>query len=224
MLHKSKCHNIECKCKYIEIFPYGKKYSNEYIKNFLDRINYLLESIFVEIDYQKNYKLALILSEHYYNYKNNPILSYSIIQTIIQFNIKSLNISQILNLYTVLAKYISKCTTNIGINNDNNGVTDLEKQIFIRKIAKEYKNLFNSYKYLMKVKKIIKKYATDYLELIKYKESFEETIQIKRDENNEILEITSYFLTTKNINNENFIRRIQSKYKFNKIFEKIGCN
>ena len=53
----------------------------------------------------------------------------------------------------------------------------------------------------MKVKKIIKKYATDYLQLIKYKENLEETIQIKRDENNEILEIASYFLTTRNIHN-----------------------
>ena len=226
LLHKSQCHNIECKCKYIEIFPYGKKYINEYIKNFLNRINYLLESIFVEIDYQKNYQLALILSEHYYNYKNNPILSYSIIQTIIQFNIKTLNISQILNLYTVLAKYISKSDTNIGINNDNNSATYLENQIFIRRKAKEYKNLFKSYKYLMKVKKIIKKYAKDYLELIKYKESFEETIQIKKDENNEILEITSYFLTTKNINN--IMKILLGEFKLNmkliKYLKKLDAN
>ena len=25
LLHQSKCHSNECKCKYIEIFPYGKK-------------------------------------------------------------------------------------------------------------------------------------------------------------------------------------------------------
>ena len=81
LTHRSKCNNMECKCKYIHIFPYGKKYIDDYINNFLDRINFLLESIFVELDYQKNYELTLLLAEHYYNYKNNPILSYSMIQT-----------------------------------------------------------------------------------------------------------------------------------------------
>ena len=200
LLHKSKCHDIECKCKYIEIFPSGKKYFDDYIKHFLYRINYLIESIFVELDYQKNYQLALFLSEHYYNYKNNPILSYSMIQTIIQFNIKSLNISELLNLYTVLGKYISGCSKS-GVTVEKNSQSYLENQIFINKETKVYKNLFNSYKNLMKVKKIIKKYATYYLQLIKYKENLEETIQIKKDENNEITEITSYFLTTKNLSN-----------------------
>ena len=53
----------------------------------------------------------------------------------------------------------------------------------------------------MKIKKIIKKYASDYLQLIKYKENMEETIQLKKDENNEVIKITSYFLTTQNLNN-----------------------
>jgi len=51
----------------------------------------------------------------------------------------------------------------------------------------------------MKVKKIIKKYAKDYLQLIKYKENMEESVQLIKDENNDIIKITSYFLTTKNL-------------------------
>ena len=108
LLHQSKCHNSECKCKYIEIFPHGKKYLDEYINNFLERINLLLESIFVELDYQKYYDLAVLLSEHFNNYKNNPILSYSMVQTILTFNTKSLSINQILILFTALTKYINK--------------------------------------------------------------------------------------------------------------------
>ena len=53
-----------------------KKYVDEYINNFLERINFLIESAFVGLDYQKNYDLTVLLAEHYYNYKNNPILSY----------------------------------------------------------------------------------------------------------------------------------------------------
>ena len=44
LLHQSKCNHAECKCKYIEIFPYGEEYVNEYIINFLKNIEFLLES------------------------------------------------------------------------------------------------------------------------------------------------------------------------------------
>ena len=36
--------------------------------------------------------------------------------------------------------------------------------------------------------------------IIKYKENIEESIQFKKDDNNDITKITSYFLTTKNLN------------------------
>ena len=90
LTHQSKCNNIVCKCKYMQIFPSENKYSKDYLNNILEGINMLLESIFVQLDYQKNYKLTLLLAEHYYNFKNNPILSYSMIQTILFFNTKLL--------------------------------------------------------------------------------------------------------------------------------------
>ena len=199
LLHLSKCHSSECKCKYIEIFPHGKKYIDEYINNFLERINFLLESIFVELDYQKNYDLTVLLAEHYYNYKNNPILSYSMIQTILTFNTKSLSINQILILFTALTKYVNKYDNKYEISIGNKSSKELEKEILNDKKAKLYKNIYNNFKYLMKVKKIIKKYAKDYLQLIKYKENMEESVQLVKDENNDIIKITSYFLTTKNL-------------------------
>ena len=201
LLHQSKCHNLECKCKYIQIFPYGKQYINEYINNFLDRINFLLESIFVELDYQKYYELTLLIAEHYYNYKNNPILAYSMIQTILFFNIKSLNTNQILILFTALNKYIAKCNDKFDYMLKCKNSEELEKEILNNKNAIIYKSIFNNYKYLMKIKKIIKNYATDYLTLLKYKENMEETIQLIKDENNDIIKITSYFLTSRNLTN-----------------------
>ena len=201
LLHQSKCHNSECKCKYIQIFPHGKKYIDEYINNFLERINFLLESIFVELDYQKNFDLTVLLAEHYYNYKNNPILSYSMVQTILTFNTKSLSINQILILFTALTKYVNKYENKYEINAGNKSSKELEKETLIDKKSKLYKNIYNNFKYLMKVKKIIKKYAKDYLQLIKYKENMEESVQLVKDENNDIIKITSYFLTTKNLSN-----------------------
>jgi len=199
LLHQSKCHSSECKCKYIQIFPHGKKYVDEYINNFLERINFLLESIFVELDYQKNYDLTVLLAEHFYNYKNNPILSYSMIQTILTFNTKTLSINQILILFTALTKYINKYDNKYEISHANKTSKELEKEILMDKKTKSYKNIYNNFKHLMKVKKIIKKYAKDYLQLIKYKENMEESVQLVKDENNDIIKITSYFLTTKNL-------------------------
>ena len=133
LIHQSKCHNVDCKCKYIQIFPYGKKYSNEYINNFLERINFLLESIFVELDYQKNYELTLLLAEHYYNYKNNPILSYSMVQTILNFNSKSLNNNQMIILFTTLNKYISNYNNKYGYNRGKKKKKKKKKLLLTRK-------------------------------------------------------------------------------------------
>ena len=199
LLHLSKCHNSECKCKYIQIFPYGKKYVDEYINNFLERINFLLESIFVELDYQKNYDLTVLLAEHFYNYKNNPILSYSMVQTILAFNAKSLPLNQILILFTALTKYINKYDNKYEISHGIKSSKELEKEILNDKTIKLYKNIYRNFKHLIKVKKIIKKYATDYLQLIKYKENMEESVQLIKDENNDIIKITSYFLSTENL-------------------------
>jgi hypothetical protein len=125
LLHYEKCQNKECKCKYIQIFPQGK--SDQYINNVLDRINYLLESIFVEVDYQKNYDLTLLLAEHYNNCRDNPFLSYSMIQTILYFHIKTLSLNEILIFYTALYKYITQCNNN-------------KTEINFETISKDYEN------------------------------------------------------------------------------------
>jgi len=214
LLHQSKCHNSECKCKYIQIFPHGKKYVNEYINNFLERINFLLESIFVELDYQKNFDLTVLLAEHYFNYKHNPILSYSMVQTILTFNTKSLSINQILILFTALTKYVDKYDNKYEISAGNKSSKELEKEILIEKKTNLYKNIYHNFKYLMKVKKIIKKYAKDYLQLIKYKENMEESVQLVKDENNDIIKITSYFLTTRNL--RYIIKILLGEFQLNK--------
>ena len=198
LIHLSKCNSIECKCKYIQIFPYGKKYSKDYINYFLERINLLVETIFVDLDYTKNYELTLLLAEHYYNFKDNPIISYSMIKTMLYFNTKLLNISQSLILLTTLTKYIEKC------NNKNSVIIEeknIEEEARINRQKTLFKTVFANYNYLTKIKKIIKKYASDFIKLIKFKENIEESLKFKKDFNNDIVEITSYFLTTKNINN-----------------------
>ena len=226
LLHQSKCNHAECKCKYIEIFPYGEEYVNDYIINFLKNIEFLLESTFVELEYLQNYDLTLLLSEHYYNHKNNPILAFSMIQTLLQFNIKSLNINQILILYTALNKYKEKCNNINEIIFSNKNSEELEEKFFKGKKIKLFKTFFTSYKYLIKAKKIMKKYANDMLQLVKYKEAMEETIQLEKDENNDIKKITSSFLSSKNINKIKniLLGEFMLKKSFLKYLIKIDAN
>ena len=165
LIHQEKCTNIACKCKFMQIFPYGKKYSKNYINNFLEGINMLLESIFVELDYQKNDKLTLLLAEHYCNFKDNPILSYSMIQTILYFYTKVLNINQLFILLTAFTKYIAKCNDKYKIIQENKNI---EEETFINKQQIMFKKIFENHKYLVKIKNIIKKYASNCIQLIFY--------------------------------------------------------
>jgi hypothetical protein len=121
------------------------------------------------------------------------------IQTILYFHIKALSLNEILILYTALSKYIDQCNNNKTEINYETISKDYENNELEMKKIKLYKNFFNNYKYLIKAKKIIMNYAKDYLQLIKYKENMEETIQLVKDENNDVIKITSYFLTTQNL-------------------------
>ena len=121
------------------------------------------------------------------------------VQTILTFNPKSMSINQILILFTALTKYINKYDNKYEIIDKKKTQKEIEKEIFIDKKTKLYKNIYNNFRYLIKIKKVIKKYAKDYLQLIKYKENMEESVQLVKDENNDIIKITSYFLTTKNL-------------------------
>ena len=104
--HQNNCTLNNCKCKLIQIIPHGDEYDKNYSQNLLDRISFLIESSFVKLDFSQNYELCLILSEHYFYIRDNPIMAYSFIQTLLIYNLDNLSITQFLNCYDVLRKYI----------------------------------------------------------------------------------------------------------------------
>ena len=104
--HQNNCSLSNCKCILIQIIPHGYLYDKNYSQNLLDRISFLIGSIFVKLDFSQNYELCLILSEHYFYIRDNPIMAYSFIQTLLTYNIDNLSITQLLNCYEVLQKYI----------------------------------------------------------------------------------------------------------------------
>jgi hypothetical protein len=97
--HQNKCNINNCKCKLLQIIPHGDQYDNNYTLNLIERIGFLIESSFVQLDFSDNYDLTLLLSEHFYLLKENPIMAYSLIQTLIYFNLENLTLEQYLILY-----------------------------------------------------------------------------------------------------------------------------
>ena len=105
-LHQSECQQMNCKCKLIQMIPYGENYEKNFIPNLIERFSFLVESAFVQIDYSNDYDLTLLLCEHYCYFKDNPIMAYSMVQTLLHFNCDKLGLSELIQLYEVADKYI----------------------------------------------------------------------------------------------------------------------
>jgi hypothetical protein len=153
-LHQQNCVSLECKCKLLQLVPYGSNYDKNFVINLTERISFLIESSFVQLDYSNDYHLSILLSEHYFHSKNNPIMSFSVIQTILNTNQKKLSVSQQLTLYELAEKYNVGCAEKIeGLLASNNS-DDTSK--IIAMIQKE-KGLIDSYMTLDRINKIKKK-------------------------------------------------------------------
>ena len=129
-LHQQNCVSLECKCKLLQLVPYGKNYDKNFVANLTERISFLIESSFVQLDYSSDYHLSLLLSEHYYHSKNNPIMSFSIIQTILNTNQK-LSIKQQIILYELAEKYNQGCAKKLDDKLNANYSEDSAKIIAI---------------------------------------------------------------------------------------------
>ena len=73
----------------LQLIPYGKNYKENFVINLIERISFLIESCFVQLDYSRNYNLSIILSEHHFHSKYNPIMACSIIQTVLNSSQKN---------------------------------------------------------------------------------------------------------------------------------------
>ena len=199
-LHQAECHQMNCKCKIIQIIPYGEHYEKNFIPNLIERSSFLVESAFVQIDYSNDYDLTLLLCEHYCYFKDNPIMAYSMVQTLLHFNYEKLKLGQLIQLYEVADKYIDVSLTMAELQLTR----DLEagNKAGFNQILKEnkFKDIYFMLQKIKKIKKIMYTYAQNEITIIKYKELIEESIKIHKDEETgEIRRITTSFLTTSNI-------------------------
>ena len=199
-LHQSECQQMNCKCKLIQMIPYGENYEKNFIPNLIERFSFLVESAFVQIDYSNDYDLTLLLCEHYCYFKNNPIMAYSMVQTLLHFNCDRLGLSELIQLYEVADKYIE-----VSLNMAELQLTkDIEtgNKAGFNQLLKEnkFKEIFFMLNKVKKIQKIMYQYSQNEITMIKYKELMEESVKIHKDEETgEVRKITTTFLTSANI-------------------------
>ena len=228
--HINNCHKVFCNCHILQIFL--QKDSNEYkvkpgdkggilddsknhIKDLLYILNYLYESIFVEYDYYNKYYLSILLSEHFCHLRNNPTMAFSIITTLIMKKKEKLKVEQLIVLYELSQKYIyfilaerkNKLEKEI---NKNNKVMDL---IIIQQKNEYFKKYFNTLNLAYKVKKIIFNYIDNEIKILKNKNLFEEAIEFKFDENEEISRVYIKFFKEESILKKNYTEKEMKKIK-----------
>ena len=199
-LHQAECQQMNCKCKIIQIIPYGENYEKNFIPNLIERSSFLVESAFVQIDYSKDYDLTLLLCEHYCYFKDNPIMAYSMVQTLLHFNYEKLKMGELIQLYEVADKYIEVSLTMAELQLTRD--LELGNKAGFNQILKEnkFKDIYFMLQKIKKIKKLMATYAQNEITIIKYKELIEESIKLHKDEETgEIKKITTSFLTTENI-------------------------
>ena len=174
--HQNKCILNNCKCKLLQILPYGDQYDKNYVFNLIERIGFLIESSFVQIDYGENYDLTLILSEHFYLLKENPIMAYSLIQTLLVFYSSNLSIKQYLILYETCQKYIEisldfdYLNRKVLKNSDNDNIAKIQDRLSLDILReKNCRNIFLIYDKISGIQSMMTDYTQIAVDIVKKK-------------------------------------------------------
>ena len=197
--HKRQCINNSCGCRIINININNKisdKYDDEDI--LIKKINYYIETIMIKYNYQNNFDLSILLSQHFFLFKGNAKIAYSILQTLLHYNYKTLSREKLILLYESMNKYIN----HILIEKEKENIYNKNFKKNSKKLNKEME--MKQYLYLMvKIKKSIKYmayYCKKFISVIKYKDNYENSNIVKFNEIiNEIKYISSPFLNKQNL-------------------------
>ena len=199
--HKNQCININCGCRIIKI-NINTKIRNKFDceDNLIKKINYYIETILIKYNYHNNFDLSILLSEHFFLFKENSKIAYSILKTLLHYNYKTLNRQKLVLIYESMNKYVNhilkeklKSKNLCEFNNINKLSENLNKEIELKQ-----------YLYLMiKIKKSVKYmvyYSKKFISIIKYKDNYENSNIVKLNKIiNEIKYISSPYLNKKTL-------------------------
>ena len=200
--HINGCNKINCNCKLLNMFiknnNNNKNNSGVHISsNLLIVLNFLYEASFLEYDYYNKYDMTILLSEHFCHLRDNPIMAFSLINSLI-INHKFSKF-QMVELYELCQKYIyfimakEKYDKDYKIKENNR---NLNSPILNKEYYKKY---FNSIIISIKIKKIINNYLENLFKILKYKNIFKDSLTFQYDENNEYINSCRFILRRKSL-------------------------
>ncbi len=156
--HKKKCINDDCKCKIIDSFPrWNIEKNDEYIKKFILSIGFFMEEILTINELVKNFQHLIFLIDYFNFVKDNQMLSYSLLLTVINKHSKTLTVIEWYELYNILFSF---------------------KKFFDKKFIETYhikifKTIYDDITERLEFNKNICKYSKTFIELIEIKMNFE---------------------------------------------------
>ena len=192
--HQEFCINKFCGCRKIKFIIFNESDVIKDKQYYLRQIYFFLENILINLNYNTNFQYAYLLSDYFLIAKKNPIISYCIIQSLLQNNYQVLSSKELISIYGALNKYIkyiyNEKLKRINLNKFNNN-----KQYFIVE-DKEYeiKKYFKILITINQLIKLMKKYCISFKEIIKYKQNYENSIKIDETDG-EIKSINSELIT-----------------------------
>ena len=206
--HIKKCNKAICNCKLLNYFINKEILNNneliKYNQKLIMILNFLFESIFINYEYYKNFDSSILLAEHFCHNKDNPIMAFSIVNTffIKQKNINMLSKQQKVILYELSQKYVYYITTKF--KNMKEIKQDEEEFLLNDNIEKEFVLNFSTLKMMSKIKINMINYINNYINILKYKNIFDDSLSFIYDENNEnVISIkNNFFKQTNKIDNE----------------------
>ena len=192
--HQEYCINKFCGCRKIKFVAFNE---SDAIKNkayYLRQIHFFIENILINLNYNNNFQYAYLLSEYFLIAKDNSIMAYCILQSLLQNNYQALSTNELISIYGALNKYI-KYNFNEKLRKINMSKYNYNQNyLFIENKEYEIKKYFKVMIILNEVIKIMKNYCFSFNEIIKYKQDYENTIKIDETDG-EIKSITSEIIT-----------------------------
>jgi hypothetical protein len=202
--HKKKCLNDDCKCKIIDTFPkWNIDLNEEYIKKFVLSIGFFMEEILTSKELVKNIQHLIFLIDYFKFVKDNLMLSYLLLLTVINKHSKNLSVLEWYELYNLILVF---------------------KKYFDKKFIETYhirvfKSIFEDITERLEFNKNLCKYSKYFIELIETKIAFENSLKIQFDSDKDIKKVQS------NLNKREFIIPILKKLsQLNQINKKIQFN
>jgi len=219
--HINICNKIVCNCKLFRILRKVKKndkLKSEKLKEFLSELlfnlNYLFENAFIECDIYNNYDLAILLAEHFCHLKDNPLMAFSIINTLVSKQRNKYSKFQMIILYELSQKYIyyitAKIMKEIEIEAIQNNKIEL---LFNKNKEEEFQKIYNNLKMSYIVKRHIINYIDNEIKILKYRIIFEDSLSFKFDENCEGIDSVKINFFNQSIKIENLYKDAYDKTK-----------